>query len=285
MKLPKMSYNLSSRLKVFFNFYQHPLYLSGMVLLSMGVIVFALSYQFIINDFNGFYYQILIESYGMLLDFAVIGILLFWVNKNRENRQLVRTCKDEIEDFKFWESEEAAYRTVGNIKRLNRYNIHEIDLVKTYLVQTNLSYINLMGSNLNLANLYKANLIGSNLTDTRLNQINLENANLSQADLRNCYATGANFKGAFMIKSKLNSSFLINADFSNSYLMEADLRGADLTGVNFQDASLYKADLRGAIGITIDQLSKAKTLNFTQLDHEIKNELGNLFPELIGKED
>ena len=68
----------------------------------------------------------------MILDIAVIVILILWLNQNGEIRQRIRTYKDEIDDFRLWESEEAAFRTVGNIKRLNRHKIHDINLVNSW---------------------------------------------------------------------------------------------------------------------------------------------------------
>jgi len=65
--------------------------------------------------------------------------------------------------------------------------------------------------------------------------------------------------------------------------MEANLRGCYLTGADFENASLYKADLRGAKGITLEQLTKAKTLYLAQFDEEILNQIKTNIPELVGK--
>ncbi len=85
----------------------------------------SLSLSYYISDFHNFWGQILAEAHGMIFDIAVIGILLFWLKSNGATRQQIRTYKDEIDDFRLWESEEAAFRTVGNIKRLNRHKIYE----------------------------------------------------------------------------------------------------------------------------------------------------------------
>ena len=131
---------------------ENPILTASLVLLCLTVLVIGLSLKYYINDFEAFWVQILSEAHGMLFDIAVICILLFWLNKNGETRQRIRTYKDEIDDFRLWESEEAAFRTVGNIKRLNRHGIFEINLVKCHLVKTNLNYVNLTGSNMNSAN-------------------------------------------------------------------------------------------------------------------------------------
>lgn len=262
---------------------EKPILTSFLVLLFLAVVVLGISYKYYVADFDDFFSQVMAEAHGMLFDLAIIGILIFWLNKNGEKKQRIRTYKDEIDDFRLWESEEAAFRTVGNIKRLNRHNIQEINLVNCYLPRTNLNYVNLAGSNINSANITNAFLIEANLENTRLNQTNFENTNLNQANLTGAYASGANFRDAFLIKTNLRNSFLIKANFKNAFLMEADLQGSYLTGADFENASLYKADLRGAKGLNIEQLTKVKTLYLAKFDPEIYEQVQINLPELVGK--
>jgi BTB/POZ domain-containing protein KCTD9 len=260
---------------------EKPLLTTMVVLVLVSMLVIGLSLKHYIHDFDSFWAQILAEAHGMIFDIAVIGILLFWLNQNGQTRQLIRFYKDEIDDFRLWESDEAAFRTVGNIKRLNRHKIHEINLVNCFLSRTNLNYINLNGSNLNSANLSQSSLIEVNFENTRLNQTNFENSNLNQANLRGAYASGANFKDSFLIKSQLEGAFLIKANFNNAYLMEANLQNSYLMGADFENASLYKADLRGARGLTVDQLATAKTLYLAKFDDEVLDQLKAILPELV----
>ena len=261
---------------------EKPLLTSAIVLVFVTIIVISLSLRYYINDFDSFIAQVLAEAHGMIFDIAVIGILLFWLNQNGEIRQRIRTYKDEIDDFRLWESEEAAFRTVGNIKRLNRHHIHEINLVNCYLPRTNLNYVNLIGSNLNSANVSQSSLIEANLENARLNQTNFENSNLNQVNLKAAYASGANFKDSFLIKAQMEGAFLIKASFNNAFLMEANLQNAYLMGANFENASLYKADLRGAKGLSVEQLSKVKTLYLAKFDDEILEQIKTTLPELVG---
>jgi uncharacterized protein YjbI with pentapeptide repeats len=271
------------RLQDRFNYIiERPLLTTSLVLLFVSILVIGLSLKYYITDFTNFWPQILIEAHGMVFDITIIGLLIFWLNQNGETRRRIRTYRDEIDDFRLWESDEAAFRTVGNIKRLNRHKIYQINLVNCYLARTNLNYVNLKGSNINSANLANSSLIETNLEGTRLNQTNLENANLNQANLNGAYASGANFKDAFLIKAQFENAFLIKANFKNAFLMEANLRGSYLMGADFENASLYKADFRGAKGITVDQLAKAKTLYLAKFDNEIMEEIKVSVPELVG---
>jgi uncharacterized protein YjbI with pentapeptide repeats len=267
----------------FFNsIIEKPLLTSTLVLILVTILVLGLSLNYYLHDAAAFIPQILAEAHGMIFDIAVIGILIFWLNQNGEIRQRIRTYRDEIDDFRLWESEEAAFRTVGNIKRLNRHKIHEINLVNCYLPRTNLNYVNLAASNLNSANVAQSSLIESNLENARLNQTNFENSNLNQANLKGAYASGANFKDAFLIKAQFEGAFLIKANFSNAFLMESNLQNCYVMGADFENASLYKADLRGAKGLTVEQLSKVKTLYLAKFDDEILAQIKTNLPELVG---
>ncbi|HTF19234.1 MAG TPA: pentapeptide repeat-containing protein [Chryseolinea sp.] len=271
------------KLKELFNaIIEKPLLTSTLVLIVITLLVVGLSLPYYLNEFDSFIPQILAEAHGMIFDIAVIGILIFWLNHNGEIRRRIRTYKDEIDDFRLWESEEAAFRTVGNIKRLNRHKIHEVNLVNCHLPRTNLNYVNLAGSNINSANISQSSLIEVVMENARLNQTNFENSNLNQANLKGAYASGANFRDAFLIKANFENAFLIKATFNNAFLMEANLRNCYLMGADFENVSLYKADLRGAKGLTVEQLSKVKTLYLARFDDEILSQLKASLPELVG---
>jgi uncharacterized protein YjbI with pentapeptide repeats len=268
--------------KLYHKIIQHPLRSAFTVLIFVTVIVIGLSLPFYIKQFDEMYLNVLAEAHGMIFDILVIGILLFWLREQGDKKQRISQYKDEIDDFRMWESEEAAFRNAGNIKRLNREGISKIDLVGTYLTKTNLSNVKLAEANLNTANISNTILLEANLQEARLNQTNFENANINQANLSKTFASGANFKDAFLIKANFEGAFLIKTNFSNAYLMEANLRDSSLTEANFKDANLYKADLRGADGINLEQLSKAKSLYLAKFDPEIQAILEKEVPDLIG---
>src|SRR5690606_17525253 len=135
--------------------------------------------SFYLNNFNDFIREVLAEAHGMIFDIAIIGILIYWLNQRGERSQRIRAYKDEIDDFRLWESEEAAFRTAGNIKRLNRHKIFSINLYSCYLSKANLNYVVLNNSNLNSANLINSNLIEARLVGARLNRTSFENCNMN----------------------------------------------------------------------------------------------------------
>lgn len=262
---------------------EEPIIVSISVLFVLSLIVVGLSFPLYLSETHEFAVNVLAEAHGMIFDIAVIGILIFWLTGVGQRRQRIRAYRDEIDDFRMWASEEAAFRTVGNIKRLNRHKIYNIDLVNCHLARTNLNYVILKGANMNNANVSNSNLIQANLEATRMNRANFENSNLNQVNLRKSFASGANFRDANMIKANLEGAFLIKADFNNAFLMEANLNEANLTGTNFDFANLYKADLRNAVGLTVEQFENVKTLYLAQFDEDFYRKILKAKPKLVGK--
>ena len=64
--------------------------------------------------------------------------------------------------------------------------------------------------------------------------------------------------------------------------MEANLQNCYVMNADFENASLYKADLRGAKGLTVEQLSKVKTLYLAKFDDEILQQIRVSLPTLVG---
>jgi len=140
--------------------------------------------------------NIRVEAHGMLFDILVLGLLFSWLHNRGEKRRLIQRYTDEIDDFRGWEEEEAAKRIRGNIFRLNREGVHNINLNRCFLKGADLMEANLMGANLWEAVLEVANLWGANLEGARLEEANLEGANLRKADLMEANLTGAELMGA-----------------------------------------------------------------------------------------
>jgi len=112
--------------------------------------------------------NIRVEAHGMLFDILVLGLLFSWLHNRGEKRRLIQRYTDEIDDFRGWEEEEAAKRIRGNIFRLNREGVHNINLNRCFLKGADLMEANLMGANLWEAVLEEADLMEANLTGAEL---------------------------------------------------------------------------------------------------------------------
>src|SRR5262249_18369587 len=111
--------------------------------------------------------------------------------------------------------------------------------------------VDLREANLGRTKLYKATLVGVDLREANLRRAELYRTTLIGTDLREANLRRANLIGANLAKANLGKTDLI----------DADLTGADLTG----------ADLNNAIGITRQQIFKAKIDKKTKLPVRTEN--------------
>jgi len=71
------------------------------------------------------------------------------------------------------------------------------------------------------------------------------------------------------------------ANLKRINLERANLERTNLTGVNLQGANLFMANLTGAFNLSIDQLSKVRTLYNAKIDEELLIQLKEEFPSLF----
>lgn len=243
----------------------------------IGLTLFKYGYD------GDFYKNILVEAHGMLLDILVIGIFIFALHKLGEKRLDNKRYHDEIDDFKFWESEEAKFRIIGDIKRLNRNDITEIDLSYCYLKNAELGGVQLQGADLLKINLQGATLFGSNLQQTDLGFANLKETNLGQANLQEADLSKADIQKAVLVEANLQG-----ADLTDAFLQEANLAGANLEktnllGANLKGAELLYAKMQTSLHLGIEQLTQAKTLYNAKLNQMHIEIIKKDFPHLLEK--
>ena len=229
-----------------------PVLLTFVLFLLLAGLVVPLSLEVWLSD-TEFRINLLAEAYGMLMDLLLFGCLLLWLDQKADRYRRVDQYQNAINDFRGWDTEEATYRIIGNIRRLNREGAVPDSLSDAYLVD--------------------ADLQGADLTEISLNGAVLAGANLQEATLSGAY--------------------LGNADLSGADLFRADLSGAHFgvfPGMNapegkretvLDDAFLRGADLRDLRNATADTFRNARTLYKARLDPDLQAAIEEQYPELL----
>lgn len=225
-----------------------PVLLSFLVFLGLAAFVGPLSLEYWRTE-PEFLLNVVAEAHGVLFDLLLFGCLLLWFDQKAEKRRRIERYKNAIEDFLGWESEEAMYRIVGNIRRLNREGQSPESLKDAYLAGANLKGADLSEASLNGAILTGADLQHADLSGTYLGTADLTGANLRKADL-----SGAHL-GVF-------AGMVGSDDGRHTTLTNASLRAADLRNLRNAEASdfadaqtLYKARLDDDLRAALDQTS------------------------------
>jgi uncharacterized protein YjbI with pentapeptide repeats len=188
---------------------------------------------------------------------------------------------------------------------------YEANLQNANLERANLQKAELLGANLQNANLSKADMPNTTLDGVKgLAEANLQYANMEGATglLGNEFAqadlTGTKlpknieeFKALETVKETSQNarkiffamllgfvySWLTIATTTDVRLEEATLQQANLFMADLTDSILEKADLTGAKNLTIEQLSKVKTLYGAKLDPELMEQVKKSCPHLLEK--
>jgi hypothetical protein len=166
---------------------------------------------------------------------------------------------------------------------LQNSNLRKAQLSEGHLEYADLRGADLRGADLKFAFISSARLNGAILTKADIKSAHLEEAELEKAHLEGAYLEHSILKGVNLTEAHLEGTHL---DYSNlgyiewtindqvhHHISNTKLRGAFLEGANLEYADLQKADLKGAKNLTVDQLSKAKTLYKAELDEGLEAEL------------
>ncbi|MHC1754329.1 MAG: pentapeptide repeat-containing protein [Methanosarcina sp.] len=169
---------------------------------------------------------------------------------------------------------------------LERANFKRAHLQRAYIKKTHLEEADFEEANLENAQLFECYLEGVNLENGHL-----ENAYITKSNLKNIFSRDAHLEGVNFFKSNLEGAFLPGVNFRKAVLLSANLAKANLEGAYLEGANLAKANLdgayldgaylKGAKNLTIDQLSKVKTLYEAKLDEELEKLLKEKYPALF----
>jgi uncharacterized protein YjbI with pentapeptide repeats len=181
--------------------------------------------------------------------------------------------------------------------RLDSINLRGAKLYNANFQKASLMIVDLSNADLRGVSFQEASI----RTDINLYRYLGPRASFDNADLSDSNFSKANFSGELSFVgtnlSKADLSGLKSAifcDFSNANLSNANLRGADLRGAIFNNANLSGADLSEAdfrdieftppdhfdpgkkktIGLTLEQIRKAKNWNKALYDEDFRKQLG-----------
>ncbi|TBW25544.1 pentapeptide repeat-containing protein [Gramella sp. KN1008] len=165
----------------------------------------------IIDDLFNFH-DILVELHGLIYDLFVFGVVLTFYETNRERKTLkekaekdknekIERYREEINDFRFWKSDEAKFRISGLVKRLINLDEKKLDLSHCFLQQANgitqhkeMQEWDFSAANLNDTLWISNNCVNSTFYHTQLYQSTFRNVNLTDCKFDSAFLFETNFK-------------------------------------------------------------------------------------------
>ncbi|MEZ8314262.1 pentapeptide repeat-containing protein [Vibrio splendidus] len=229
-----------------------------------------------------FWENVLVEAHGMVFDILIIGVAVVWMDTRRAIYNEKKLMLNELSDLSYLDLPEVNHRKVGMLHRLNNLGVKSFHVEE--LIITNVRVKGLISEKSNFSHL---KIIGSLISKAQFSETELFRADFSDTEVKSTKFLSCQMKKVIFIHAKVHgvdysNSNLERARFMNADLQSAMFRGCNLREANFENANLRNANLRGAKHLKVEQLLKAKSLDYIVVDEGIKKQLKAMCIDIKG---
>ncbi|WP_157686999.1 pentapeptide repeat-containing protein [Pseudomonas alkylphenolica] len=224
---------------------------------------------------RGFWENYLVELHGMVLELAVVGGLILWLDSRRTGRSEIKRQLEDLSDYALLDAPEINLKKIGILKRLNDARVTNFNVA-------NLSVFGMLLNNFEARN---GKLIGLKVEQGVLKNVLFDGVMMRSSNFEGCEIKNSRFVGSNLLKSKFKGAvcrgasfertILERCDFTDCDLQSANFKGADMRGVKFDGANLKQCSLMGAKNLDLNALAKASCLDYVAIsDAELKILIG-----------
>jgi hypothetical protein len=178
-------------------------------------LITAIALDFVDSKFA--FHDILVSFHGLVFDLLVFGIILTIYEAISSDKETIKRYKEEINDYRFWQSKEAMFRIRGLIKRLVELKEKELDLSHCFL-ETDKSfsqYKNMVGWIFSGAFLRESKFMLSDLSNAQFYFTDLTSTTFTQVNLTNC-----KFGSAILVNTKFKKCDFTNVELDGAYVSD-----------------------------------------------------------------
>ncbi|WP_397454753.1 pentapeptide repeat-containing protein [Pseudomonas lurida] len=229
---------------------------------------------------RGFWENVLVELHGMLIELAVVGVLLLWLDGRREHASSVLQSKEELIDYAELDFPEAHLKKMGALKRLSIAGNTNFVVRDLHLVGRDLKGLKLKG-----CSVIGMRLTGGKVTSTTFESVEMRSSNFVDCKIKSTlFISGSvykcNFQGATLIDVRFEGVDIKKAEFVNCIMTNTIFKNVSLAGVKFDGANLGRCSFLGAQDIDVAQLAKADNLDYISISTELLKELIAIRPDI-----
>lgn len=216
-----------------------------------------------------FFENFLVEIHGSILDLLIVGVILYWFDKKREERNKVESAREKLQALKFYYGEDASFRFYAGLQNLLSLGVGSVDLP-----EANFSKLKIDQLNLSKSNLAAVNFSESILKNVKFASCNLEAANFIDSQIKLSCFNEVNLKRAKFISAKLKGMDFRQCDirgaiFKNADLKSANFRGVDCSQVTFKGSDLRSANFIDSRNLTIEMIRESGNYKDAKLPFNI----------------
>jgi hypothetical protein len=225
---------------------------------------------------RGFWESLLVEMHGMIVELAVVGVLLLWLDGRREHKRTIVQCREDLWDYAEYDFPEAHLKKISALKRMLAAGTSDINVRNLHLSTRELKGMSFEG----------ASIIGLRLNDGKITSSTFKNVEMRSSNFVSCRMQDVKFEGGSIYKSNFQGATLRgvlfrdvnlkNVVFTHCDMVSSIFKGVSLSGVKFEGANLNRCSFKGAVDIDVGELSKALNLDYIAISDMYLQELKKL---------
>jgi len=247
-------------------------YIIGVFFLYSGFIVSLSLYT---GNYNStFMENFLVNANSSILDFLVLGVILYYFENKRQNNDDIRDLIEDLENLAKHSSPESNIMKMKIIRQLNSKGIYNIQVPRIELDKmSTIKYLKFKDADLtglNMSDSYIRECSFENCTIQALNITNnrMKTVKFTNCKLKNIKAFNVQFQNVIFENCSLEGGFFTNSDMKSCLL-----KGCDFKSVTYEGANMRNANLLNATNINVQHLIKANNLDYLICDEQIKTEM------------
>lgn len=173
--------------------------------IAVAASIVAIGFDLIDNHFT--FHDILVEYHGLVYDLIVFGIILTIYETIKDKKDKITRYKEEIDDFRFWHSEESMHKIKGSVNRLYELGVESIDLSMCEFSNSRwLNKYKKMKWDFTGAKLGECLFISTDISKSRFRVTNLTNVSFVQSNLSGCNFGSSTLKHTLFEECDLNGT-------------------------------------------------------------------------------
>lgn len=249
-------------------------------ILSMRNIVFIFSayaiaiivITFKTNNYsNEFLANFLVNANSSILDFLILGIILYYFEHKRQNKEAVKELLEDLENLAKHSSAELNIMKIKIIRQLNSKGVFNINVQRIELNKlSTIKYLSFKNADLKSLNMSESYIRDCSFVDCEIQALNindnrLKNVKFTRCNLKNLKATNTKFQNVEFEECNFSGGF-----FNNSNLKSCIMKNCDFKDVTYEKAVLSSANILGAKNINTHRMIEAENLDYIKCSDEIK---------------
>lgn len=276
------------------------------LIFSAVIIAFSLSFNFLCKHIfpntsvgiydKDFWVNLLVNLNSSIIDFLFLGLVILYIDKkiqkekdNKNHQEMIQekieTLRRDLKDYAEHSTIELDLRKAGIIRDLCKLNEHKIDVRKIQIHEVALRDIDLIDSDLSGLSLYRSKLEKLSFKKCILRSLNLMEGNSKKLSFHDCTIRNMKLNNGSFKAIEFKNCSLVNSKMNNAELNSAIFINCDLQNVTFENSNLRSANFKGCRNINVDQLTKAKCLDYIIADEDILSKVKALRNDVKMKKD